>query len=190
MRTGRSYQSFCSTASIVSTTNALAPHHIGVNLGAIPIFVDHPLVFAAALHSPCLQALAGKSRKNGLHVGRGEIARASVAIGLPNIPDHYWNATLETAGGPALARARVRRALLATRAARTGRNSSSAKGRGSRVVSPSTGGCGLAIPGSSSGVRGVASKLHPSASRTGSKTRCAVLGHFRQKAGTFSGNTR
>ena len=50
-------------AWIVSTTRCAPPHHIGVNLGAIPIFVDHPLVFAAALHSPCLEALAGSRGK-------------------------------------------------------------------------------------------------------------------------------
>src|SRR4029079_12803279 len=78
-----------------------------------------------------------ESRKNGLHVGRGEIARASVAIGLPNIPDHYWNGALETGDGagtslgsrppgfPSGPRGAPQDAIL-----------SSAKGRGLRVVSP------------------------------------------------------
>jgi hypothetical protein len=42
------------------------------------LFLSHPL--------------AGKARKKALHVGRGKIARASLAIGLPNVPDHYWDA--------------------------------------------------------------------------------------------------
>ena len=37
--------------------------------------------------------VAGKARKNAVHVGREKIARASLAIGLPNVPDHYWEAS-------------------------------------------------------------------------------------------------
>ena len=38
-------------AAIVSTTRCVLPQHIGVNVGAIPIFVDHPLVFGPSLHN-------------------------------------------------------------------------------------------------------------------------------------------
>ena len=125
-----------------------------------------------------------ESRKNGLHVGRGEIARASVAIGLPNIPDHYWNAALETAGGAGTS--------LGSRppgfpSGPRGAPQDAIRLRRRDVASGSSllphGAAALRSLDRRRGLEGVASKLHPSASRTGSKTRCAVLGHFRQKAG-------
>ena len=123
-----------------------------------------------------------ESRKNALHVGRGEIARASVAIGLPNVPDHYWNAALETAGGAGTS--------LGLRppgfpSDPRGAPQDAIRHRRRDVASGSSllphGAAALRSLDRRRGLEGVATKLHPSASRKAASPLC--LGHFRQKAG-------
>ena len=78
----------------VSTAASAPPDHAlhARSYAAHSSFLRTSLLFRLPLPDLLLEALAGESRKDAVHVGSGEKAMASQAIQLPNLPDQYWDA--------------------------------------------------------------------------------------------------